>query len=205
VNGIFDRLIVAEDGAQPAYQALAAVRQPGAGAGPAVSVLGPTPHDDEPPADDLRDREAADVAGAVATALADGWLVEGSVGTWRPVRPGDIAILLPARTSLAALEQALDAAGIAYRAESSSLVYTTPEIRALLLAVHAVDDPTDELAVVSTLRSSLFGCSDADLLAWVNRRGRWNPLADPPSPPEGGEDPVGDAMATLRTLVTDRP
>ena len=205
VNGVFGRLIVPEDGAQPAYQALAAVRQASAGAGPAVSVLGSTPHDDEPAADDLRDREAADVAGVVATALAEGWLVEAPAGTWRPVRPGDIAILLPARTSLAALEQALDAAGIAYRAESSSLVYTTPEIRALLLAVHAIDDPTDDLAVVSTLRSSLFGCSDADLLAWVNRGGHWNPLAEPPPPPDGGDDPVGDAMATLRMFVLDRP
>src|SRR5262249_57336045 len=100
---------------------------------------------------------------------------------------------------------ALDTAGTAYRAESSSLVYTTPEVRALLLAVHAIDDPTDDLAVVSTLRSSLFGCSDADLLAWVNRGGRWNPLAEPPPRPDDGDDPVGDAMTTLQMLVLDRP
>ena len=36
---------------------------------------------------------------------------------------GDIAILVPARTSLPFLEDALDTAGIPYRAESSSLVY----------------------------------------------------------------------------------
>ena len=61
-------------------------------------------------------------------------------------------------------------------AESSSLVYATPEVRALLMAARAVDDPTDELAVVSTLRSSLFGCSDPDLFGWVQRGG---PLSEP--------------------------
>jgi ATP-dependent helicase/nuclease subunit A len=209
VNDVFSRLIVAEPGAQPAYEPLAAVRRPAPGAGPPVAVVGQVPHDDEPSADDLREREAADIAAAVATALADRWLVQdGSTSQWRPARAGDVAILLPARTSLAALEQALDAVGIAYRAESSSLVYSTPEIRALLLAAHAVDDPTNELAVVSTLRSSLFGCSDVDLYEWVQRGGRWNPTADRPPPGDddaGTDDPVGDAMATLARLVAERP
>ena len=92
-------------------------------------------------------------------------------------------MLLPARTSLASLQQALDAVGVPHRAESSSLVYATPEIRALLMAARAVDDPTDELAVVSTLRSSLFGCSDPDLFDWVQRGGRWSPLAPLPGAP----------------------
>jgi ATP-dependent helicase/nuclease subunit A len=207
VNNVFGTLVVAEPGAQPAYEPLAAVRRLAPGAGPAVAVVGQTPHEDEPAADDLREREAADVAAAVATALAEGWLVQDGPGEWRPARAGDIAILLPARTSLAALEEALDDVGIAYRAESSSLVYTTPEIRALLLAAHAVDDPTDELAVVSTLRSSLFGCSDVDLYEWVDRGGRWNPSIEGPPPPEdkNGDDPVGDAMATLGRLIAERP
>ena len=46
---------------------------------------------------------------------------------------GDITILLPARTSLPALQVALAARGIPYRAENSSLVYAAPEVRALLL------------------------------------------------------------------------
>ena len=49
-----------------------------------------------------------------------------------PCRLGDICILLPARTSLGHLEDALDAAGIPYRAETSSLVYSTREVRDLL-------------------------------------------------------------------------
>ena len=54
-------------------------------------------------------------------------------------------MLLPARTSLPVLEDALDAAGIPYRAEASSLVYQAAEVRDLLAAARAVADPTDEL------------------------------------------------------------
>ena len=43
-----------------------------------------------------------------------------------PCRLGDIAILLPARTSLPALQVALAERGIPYRAENSSLVYAAP-------------------------------------------------------------------------------
>jgi ATP-dependent helicase/nuclease subunit A len=211
INEVFGQLVVATPRAQPAYRALQPHRpDPPAGAGPTVTVLGAVAHEDGPSADELRDREAAEVAAAVATVLGQGWAVaDGSASTagtgpWRAARPGDIAILLPARTSLPRLEEALERAGVPYRAESSSLVYATPEVRALLGALRAIDDPTDELAVVTALRSSLFGCSDRDLFAWrVPRQGSWHPLAPPP-PAVDGDDRVGDAMAALRLLVEER-
>ena len=55
---------------------------------------------------------------------------------------------------------------IPYRAEASSLVYRTTEVRDLLLAAQAVDDPSDAMALVNTLRSPLFGCGDDDLWTW---------------------------------------
>jgi ATP-dependent exoDNAse (exonuclease V) beta subunit len=208
VNDVFDRLIVATEKAQPEYQALAATRTAPADAGPAVTVLGVGVHTDGPKAETMRDREAAEVAAAVTTVVRDGWLVAdtdtGARDTWRPARYGDITVLVPTRTSLPLLEQALDAAGVPYRAESSSLVYVTSEIRALMLAVRAVDDPSDGLAVVSALRSSLFGCSDRDLFEWKQRRGgAWNPMASLPER-EPGDDPVHEAMSLLAELVADR-
>lgn len=77
----------------------------------------------------------------------------------------DMAILLPARTSLDILEDALNAARIAYRAESSSLVYQASEIRDLMAVARAVADPTDLLSTVTALRSPIFGCGDDDM--WV--------------------------------------
>ncbi len=77
----------------------------------------------------------------------EGWPVgDGDGDGWRPARLGDITILVPARTSLPFLEDALEAAGIPYRAESSSLVYATRAVRDLLMVLRAVDDPTDHLA-----------------------------------------------------------
>ncbi len=211
VNHVFGSLIQPVPDAQPAFQALSAVRSaaPGSAPGPAVAVVGALPHADEPKAEELREREADSVAAAIATILGDGWLVsepspDGGPDQWRAARPADIAVLLPARTSLPALQQALDRLGVAHRAESSSLVYATPAIRALLMAAGAIDDPTDELAVVGTLRSSLFGCSDPELFDWVQRRGQWNPLAPLPPARTDRPDPVHDAMTALAQLTRDR-
>ena len=203
VNGVFGTLMVAVPDAQPEYQALAARRDGGpAAAGPPVVVVGADPHADVDKADELRDREATGVAAVVASALATPWLVDDGAGGWRPARAGDVAVLLPARTALAALEAALDAVGVPYRVESSSLVYATPEVRSLLLALRAIDDPTDELALVSTLRSPLFGCSDADLFRWRQRGGRWNVWSSRPDPIP--DDPVHDAMTELAALTVGR-
>ncbi|MER7245690.1 UvrD-helicase domain-containing protein [Kribbella sp. NPDC000426] len=168
-------------------------------AGPAVTILGPTPHDDLPRAQAsvLREREAADVASVVEQALRDGWLVyDDRAETWRPAAAGDIAVLVPARTSLPFLEDALDRADIPYRAEASSLVYQTAEVRNLLACARALGDPSDQLALVTTLRSPLFGCGDDDLYTWKRSGGSFTLTA--PVPDQLLTHPVGDAMEWLR-------
>ncbi|MET0895085.1 MAG: UvrD-helicase domain-containing protein [Acidimicrobiia bacterium] len=220
VNHVFADLIVATPESQPEYVALEPERDgPGTGtgpgepahaAGPEVMLLGVDVHeaeavDGEKPrkilADEVRALEAADVAAAVRAALDEEWLVSrrgpDDALTWEPCRPGDIAILLPARTSLGQLEDALDAEGIPYRTETSSLVYSTSEIRNLLMVLQAIDDPTDELSLVSALRSPVFGCGDDDLYTFkVVHGGSWNHQATLPVslPPD---HPVGDAMRAL--------
>src|SRR5439155_15335474 len=195
VNAVFRELIVAEPESQPEYVALEPVR-PAAAVGPAVTLLGATSEVEKPTADELRGREAVDVAAVIGRALGEEWQVShrdaDGAETFAPCRLGDICILLPARTSLGQLEDALDAAGIPYRAETSSLVYSTREIRDLLVVLQAVDDPTDELALVTALRSPIFGCGDDDLYTFkVEHGGRWDHQAPLPEslPPE---HPVGD-------------
>ena len=96
---------------------------------------------------------------------------------------------MPARTSLPFLEGALNASGIPYRAEASSLVYEADEVRDLLAAVRAVADPSDGLALVTALRSPLFGCGDDDLWTWKRDGGALNLLRArarrPRRPPRG--------------------
>ena len=168
-------------------------------AGPAVTILGAVPHDDLPRAQAsvLREREATDVASVIEEALRDGWLVyDERTETWRPAEAGDIAVLVPARTSLPFLEDALDRADIPYRAEASSLVYQTAEVRDLLACARALGDPSDQLALVTTLRSPLFGCGDDDLYTWKRDGGRF--ILTAPIPDQLLTHPVAEAMEWLR-------
>ncbi|HET9608156.1 MAG TPA: UvrD-helicase domain-containing protein [Acidimicrobiales bacterium] len=211
VNAVFGELVREQrhEGvpSQPAYEALAP-RRGDAPVGPPVAVLGPEPHDDEPNADEIRRREAADVAAAVGRVLGEGWQVDraphGPAPDWQPARAGDITVLVPTRTSLPALEDALVAAGISYRAESASLVYASRLVRDLLMALRVVDDPTDELATVSVLRSPLFGCGDDDLYRFRRDHGgsfdHTRPLPTTVAP----DDPVAAALTYLHELHRER-
>lgn len=198
VNGVFSRLIVEEPNAQPRYRRLDPVREP-ADRSPAVVALGADAHPDKLDAAALRELEAADVAGIIRRAMAEGWRVlDEATKDWRPAGLDDIAILVPARTSLPFLEEALNASGIPYRAEASSLVYEADEVRDLLAAVRAVADPSDGLALVTALRSPLFACGDDDLWTWKRDGGALNLLA--PVPDDRATHPVAVALDYLRRL-----
>ena len=148
------------------------------------------------------DARPSDAADAVATALAERWSVTDG-DQLRPCRPGDITVLLPARTSLPALELALRDRDLPYRAENSSVVYTTTEIRHLMLALRAAADPTDELAVIAALRTPLYGCSDVELYEWHRDGGRWTIWWQPgdDTPPPLVDHPVGLAVQHLGSLA----
>lgn len=198
INGVFGELIQPRDGAQPEYEPLRDHRAAD-GDGAAVTVIGAEGHSDRPNAATLREREAADVAGIVQQVIESGWTVQdNSDGEWRPVRHEDIAILVPARTSLPFLAEALEAAGVPYRAEASSLVYQAEEVRALLAAARAIVDATDALSLVTALRSPLFGCGDDDLWVWKRDGGRFSLRAEVPE--DLAATPVGRAIEYLKEL-----
>ncbi len=209
-NDVFARLITHVEDAQPSFHPLVPNRSAELLGHGTVTTLGADGHDlrerdwpgDHGAADELRHREAVDVVGAVTTALADGWLVadaDADERALRPCRPGDICILLPTRISLPALERELRAAAVPYRAENSAVVYASEEIRDLLMALRAADDPTDELALVAALRSELYGCSDTELWEWKQGGGTWRFWRRPPDGLEG--HPVADALAHLRSVA----
>jgi ATP-dependent exoDNAse (exonuclease V) beta subunit len=170
VNHTFGQLIRESPGSQPAYVPLDA-RRLAPKVGPPVVLAGAL-HDVSLNADGLRDAEARDVVTTICRAIEEKWSIDddGRAPRWR-----DVAILVPARTSLPFLEAALDAAEVPYRVETSSLVYGTSEVRDLLQIARAVDDPTDGLAVVAALRTPGFGVGDDDLFTWRRvHRGRWD-------------------------------
>jgi ATP-dependent exoDNAse (exonuclease V) beta subunit len=188
---------------QADYVALSAER-PAPRTGPPVSVLGRLAHAKDSPADELRSLEVAEVAAAVARVVEEGWSVSDGAGGWRPARLGDVCVLLPARTSLPFLEDALEEAMIPFRAESSSLVYASRAVRDLVMVVRAVDDPTDYLRIVSALRTPLLACGDDDLFRFkVERQGRWSYLVDQPDTVPA-DDPVAVGLGYLRRLHEQR-
>ncbi len=214
VNDVFGRLIEYQPDAQPAFAPLDACRRADLLGHGTVTVLGAEvvdvsalDNDDsrlgDPEmgaADALRMIEARDVVAAITTALADGWPVfDHATSTTRPCVPGDICVLLPTRISLPALEAEFRSANLPYRAENSSVVYASSEVRALLLALRAADDPTDSLALVAALRSPLYGCSDVELWEWAAAGGTWGLWA--PAPDDLADHAVADAIAHVRSIA----
>ena len=212
VNDIFDRLMTMTpetdvEHSQPPYAKLDAQRGAPA-SGPAVAVIGATPHPAKTKVDVLRDAEALDVAHAITQAMTERWQVRdkgaeadgGAAGEgWRNPTLGDITILVPARTSLPFLEVALAEANIPFRTESSSLVYASRAVRDLMMVLRAADDPTDHLTIVSALRTPLLGCGDDDLLRYrIDAKGSW--AYNTPEPPDLTAGPVHAGLAFLRGL-----
>ena len=148
---------------------------------------------------EIRRRAAVDASAAIDHIVGGAWLVQDTgTGTRRAVRWADIAVLIPARSALAALEEAFEDAGIPYRLEGAALLWGAQEVRDVLTVLRATDDPTDAVAVVGALRSPGLACGDDDLVTWHAAGGTWDPRADGPV---GLEDhPVAEAMAVLDRL-----
>src|SRR6185369_15657724 len=111
INHVFNELIQPFVGSQPEYRPLDPARSVPTEHDHGVVLLGVDPHEDDGvDAAELRTREAADVAAIARAAVAEAWPVfDKDRDEWRPARLGDVCILLPARTSLGYLEQALGA------------------------------------------------------------------------------------------------
>jgi ATP-dependent helicase/nuclease subunit A len=198
VNEAFCRLL--GDDATTGYQPLRPARLNVDGdPGPDVLLIG-GPSAERTGA--IRAAEADHVAATLARARGS-WLVsDGTPETSRPAGFGDMAVLVPTRTPVGQLEDALDRYAVPYRIMSRSLVWESDTVRDLITVLQAVDDPADSVALVAALRHPMFGCSDDDLVAWKTAGGTWR--YDAPAGGGGGggggggESAVGDALAALR-------
>ena len=83
----------------------------------------------------------------------------------RPVRHGDIMILVRRRTHLDVYEAALRHAGIPYVTSRQGGLLDTLEVRDMIALLEFLVSPFDNLKLAHALRSPVFGCSDADLIA----------------------------------------
>lgn len=174
VNQMFEELLSAERYPEPGVQAkhvpLEADPERSVGAQFGVKRIG-----EQGPwkASEKWRYEAAAVAHLAAQIFEDRWQVSerGKAGVTRDVDYGDICILMPARTNLRLVERALQEQGVPYRVASGTLVLDTQEVRDLLACLRAIDDPSDQVALVAALRSPAYACSDVDLFNWVDAGG----------------------------------
>ena len=196
VNHVFSRWMRNEDGSelQAEYRDLVAthgVLKDGEEESPSVYFVGEGVDGN---AESARRLEGLAVAALARRIKEERWQVRSQEsGGWRDATYRDICLLLPSRTNLEALEQALETADVPYRIESESIVLGTEDVRQLLNCLRAIDSPGDQVALVAALRSTAFSCSDVELLRFVDDGGRFDYLH-----PGSATGPVAEALAVLR-------
>jgi ATP-dependent helicase/nuclease subunit A len=200
VNGVFEGMIGPglDQSVQPPYRPIHASRD-GMVVRPGVAWMGGEVADKN--ARQVREIEARAIAANCLAVMEEEWEVVERDGTARPPRLKDIAVLIPARTILPALERALVEAGVPYRVESGSLIHRTQEVRDLLNCLTAIDDPADEVAVVAALRCAAYACSDIELARHKAGGGSWNYLSPRLDDTQGK---VADSLRDLRGYHTER-
>ncbi len=159
----------------------------------------------------VRKAEAEAIAGLLRTMAEGRWQVldreaTGAAGAerYRSAVYSDVCILMPRRTGLRTLEQAMEEAGIPFRLEGASLVFATQEIRDLLNCLKAIDDPADQVATVAALRSPAFAFSDVDLLRFTEAGGKFSYMDEPRPEVGNGGGPVDEALGLLRRFHLER-
>ena len=84
-------------------------------------------------------------------------------GAARPVRWGDVALLLRRTTHLHVYEHALEAEAVPYYVVAGRGFYKQQEVLDVLHLLHVLEDPTDDLHLAGVLRSPFFAVSDEGL------------------------------------------
>jgi ATP-dependent exoDNAse (exonuclease V) beta subunit len=210
VNEVFGKLIHPRAGSQPAYAPLIPIRE-SAPVGDAITLLGATPHPKsttkKSDAEEVRLSEAHDIAQTVIRIIQEGWSVKRD-DDWREARFSDITVLVPTRSAMSNIQRGFENAGISYCVASASNVWRSQEIRDLIMCLRALNDPSNSLATVSALRSSVYGCGDDDLYNFRTSHSEswdWNALTltEHLERAKNG-DPVAAGLAHLAQLHEER-
>jgi ATP-dependent helicase/nuclease subunit A len=220
VNAVFHSALVD-------YEPLAPAR-PQATATPAVELLWTPPDDADPhaagaggaraaaggrkPAGAVRDariKEAQWIARRIAALVRSEApiVVDHAAGQPRPVRPGDVAILLRTLSDAQVYEEALREYGLDYYLAGGHAFYSQQEIYDVLNLLSAVASSIDEIALAGALRSPMFSLADETLYWLVQRHGSLNAAlaAQPPIELSAGEAAkVRRAAATIARLRLEK-
>lgn len=112
-----------------------------------------------------RAAEARLLAARIQELLCAGTPVyDRALGDTRPLRLGDVAVLVRARTHLDLYERALAAAGLPCVVHGGRGLYDRPEVRDAAGLLRVVADPTADLPLAALLRGPFVGLTDQALL-----------------------------------------
>ena len=118
------------------------------------------------PVDETREREGVAIADWIRHAV-DGpqpLVVYDRAGRYALVaRYGDSAILSNTRNPFPAFERALSDLGIPFVKDGGREFFSGHEVQDILAALRIIDNPLDDLSLLTALRSPLFGWGDRDL------------------------------------------
>ena len=194
-NEVFDRILVEQEGVQPGNTPLEVGDAALVDESLSVCVVHGEPADES--ADGIRREEARLLATLVRHAVEEGWRIrDRESGKERPATYADVVVLVPRRTALDTYLEAFRRAGVPVRAEGGRSFFQRQEVRDLANMLQAIDDPLDQLALVASLRSTAFGCSDEDIYLHHAAGNRLDYRLDHVDSPNS----VADAMALLRDL-----
>ena len=147
----------------------------------AAPVAGRGPGGERPESRDVLRVEADLVAGEIAALLERGDPVWDRLDGYRPVRPGDVAILLRRLRNLHAFEHALESRGVPYATPAGGGFFSRPEVVDLTNLLRWIAEPDDEIALLGVLRSPMVLLDDPTLLELRRDGGRLSSgLASPP-------------------------
>ena len=140
-----------------------------------LAVDDPTEHQRVGEAREAEATKLADVINALAAGAEIGGrapllLPDGHDDASRVPAYGDIAVLVRTRTEIDKYTRVLDRARIPYHLDSGRGFFARPEVRDLTNILMAVDDPTDEVAVLAALKSPLGSASDQELFDYAYSR-----------------------------------
>ncbi|MBQ5405777.1 MAG: UvrD-helicase domain-containing protein [Oscillospiraceae bacterium] len=149
------------------YDEAAALRcgasYPGAGAVPELTLLRLPQGGDDEESPDKTAAEAAYVARQIRR-LVDSGAEVTERGASRPIRYGDIAILLRSVNNVGAVyRRELARAGVPVGSGQGGGFYSSVEVSSLLSMLAVVDNPHQDIPLIAVLRSPAFGFSPSEL------------------------------------------
>jgi ATP-dependent exoDNAse (exonuclease V) beta subunit len=151
--------------------------------------------------DVAREAESEDIARLAEDVGAGGWSLRDRHNEAYRSNFRDLCVLMPRRTALPALEEAFNRREIPYVLEGQAPIFESQTFHELSNSLAAIDDPTDQVAIVAALKSVAWGCSDQDLYEWARLDHRFEYAHDRVDPgvfPEGsGVRRVADALAGI--------